>query len=245
MEQHGAELVELDEILGYHLEQACNYRAELGLPFDDELAAAAGGASSPPATARSSVLITAPPRASSSGPLRSCQPGEIDLGIEIEIIDALLLGRRPRGRVPAAEALTARGTALGDEVAELSARIQAGFLASRRNRPSRWSRSSSRHSDLRGGRGRRGAVHRLPRTRVRRVPARADGRCARGIRACGYACSSGGLPHESSAGGRCAVRRKHARVGAPRMARRERAAGGRDHWFRGSRATGARDARSL
>ena len=30
LEEHGAELVELDEILGYHLEQACRYRAELG-----------------------------------------------------------------------------------------------------------------------------------------------------------------------------------------------------------------------
>src|SRR5204862_2979264 len=31
IERHGTELVELDEILGYHLEQACLYRAELGL----------------------------------------------------------------------------------------------------------------------------------------------------------------------------------------------------------------------
>ena len=32
LEEHGTELVELDEILGYHLEQACRYRAELGMP---------------------------------------------------------------------------------------------------------------------------------------------------------------------------------------------------------------------
>src|SRR6266545_4557774 len=32
LEQHGAELVELDELLGYHLEQACRYHAELGQP---------------------------------------------------------------------------------------------------------------------------------------------------------------------------------------------------------------------
>ena len=30
--EHGTELVELDEILGYHLEQAAQYRAELGVP---------------------------------------------------------------------------------------------------------------------------------------------------------------------------------------------------------------------
>ena len=34
LEEHGADLVELDEILGYHLEQACRYRVELG-PVDD------------------------------------------------------------------------------------------------------------------------------------------------------------------------------------------------------------------
>src|SRR5205085_4634422 len=38
LQEHGAELVELDEILGYHLEQACRYRTELGMPYDDELA---------------------------------------------------------------------------------------------------------------------------------------------------------------------------------------------------------------
>ena len=32
LEQHGAELVELDEIVGYHLEQAWRYRTELGSP---------------------------------------------------------------------------------------------------------------------------------------------------------------------------------------------------------------------
>src|SRR5262249_50272579 len=37
-EEKGAEVVELDELLGYHLEQAAGYRAELGRP-DAELAA--------------------------------------------------------------------------------------------------------------------------------------------------------------------------------------------------------------
>ena len=44
LEEHGADLVELDEIVGYHLEQAYRYRAELG-PLDDaaaRIAAAAG-----------------------------------------------------------------------------------------------------------------------------------------------------------------------------------------------------------
>jgi class 3 adenylate cyclase len=41
LERHGAKLVELDEICGYHLDQACRYQEELGLPADPELTAAA------------------------------------------------------------------------------------------------------------------------------------------------------------------------------------------------------------
>jgi class 3 adenylate cyclase len=41
LEEQGADLPELDEILGYHLEQACRYRADLGLPTEPTLAARA------------------------------------------------------------------------------------------------------------------------------------------------------------------------------------------------------------
>ena len=41
LEEHGTELVEMDEIVGYHLEQACRYRADLGSPDDGILAASA------------------------------------------------------------------------------------------------------------------------------------------------------------------------------------------------------------
>jgi predicted ATPase len=41
LEAHGAELIELDEILAYHLEQAWRYRRELGQPDDVTLANAA------------------------------------------------------------------------------------------------------------------------------------------------------------------------------------------------------------
>ena len=40
LERTGADLVELDEILGYHLEQASRYRAELGAPDEDSAARA-------------------------------------------------------------------------------------------------------------------------------------------------------------------------------------------------------------
>ena len=38
LEHHGTDLVELDEVVGYHLEQAHVYRLDLGLPDDVELA---------------------------------------------------------------------------------------------------------------------------------------------------------------------------------------------------------------
>ena len=38
LEEHGAELVELDEIVGYHFEQSWLYRAELEAPGDGVLA---------------------------------------------------------------------------------------------------------------------------------------------------------------------------------------------------------------
>jgi tetratricopeptide (TPR) repeat protein len=47
LEEHGADLVELDEMLGYHLEQACTYTRELGRPSEalgDRAAAKLGAA---------------------------------------------------------------------------------------------------------------------------------------------------------------------------------------------------------
>ena len=62
LEEHGTELVELDELLGYHLEQACNYHAELGTPVDGETRR---GGPEPPDRRR-------PPRGPPSG-LRRCR----------------------------------------------------------------------------------------------------------------------------------------------------------------------------
>ena len=64
LEEHAPDLVELDEIVGYHLEQAYNYRAELG-PLDDG-ALALG----PQAAAR---LLTAGRRAQRRGDLPAAQ----------------------------------------------------------------------------------------------------------------------------------------------------------------------------
>ena len=62
LEQRGAALVELDEILGYHLEQAARYKAELGKP-DDVLAERAG----------ERLAGSRPPRALAWGRARRCR----------------------------------------------------------------------------------------------------------------------------------------------------------------------------
>ena len=56
--RHGGELIELDEMLGYHLEQASRYRRELGRP-DEELERRAGRALAA-AGARATVRTDAP-----------------------------------------------------------------------------------------------------------------------------------------------------------------------------------------
>ena len=89
LEGHGAELVEPDEILGYHLEQACRYRAELGLPDDGMLAAAAQRhltAAGYRAQLRSDygAAVSLLERAVALVP-----PDEIDVALETDLVDAM------------------------------------------------------------------------------------------------------------------------------------------------------------
>ena len=98
LETHGQELVELDELLGYHLEQAGRYRIELGLPRDEPLVSAARGR-----------LISAGRRAylradyGAAAPLLEraatlISPGDLELSLEIQLIDALFQAGRVSGR---------------------------------------------------------------------------------------------------------------------------------------------------
>jgi class 3 adenylate cyclase/tetratricopeptide (TPR) repeat protein len=128
LEQHGTELVELDEILGYHLEQAYRYRAELGEPADPMLAAAARRrltASGQRAQLRADygAAVSLYERAAALVPA-----AEIDLALEAELGDALHgAGKGPDSR-RRAESLSARASAAGDRVGELCGRIREGTL---------------------------------------------------------------------------------------------------------------------
>ena len=124
LEEHGTELVELDEILGYHLEHACGYRAELGLPADEELAAAARRrltAAGRRASFRQDfgVAVRLLERAAALVP-----PAELDLALEIDLADALFWGGRGGVALRRAASIAERATAAGDRVGELCGRIQ-------------------------------------------------------------------------------------------------------------------------
>jgi tetratricopeptide (TPR) repeat protein len=128
LEEHGTSLVELDEIVGYHLEQACRYRAELGMPDDVTLAAAArqrltdGGhraARRQDYDAAASLLERAAALVPSS---------EVDLALESELRDVLIWTSRADDALRRADALTERALAAGDQVGALCGRIQAGMV---------------------------------------------------------------------------------------------------------------------
>jgi tetratricopeptide (TPR) repeat protein len=128
LEEHGAELVELDEILGYHLEQAVRYRRELGLPVEDELAASARerlAAAGVRARVRQddSAACALLERAVSLVPA-----GEIDLALESDLLDSLYWSGRLKDALEATRSLVDRANAAGDRTAELCARIKEAHL---------------------------------------------------------------------------------------------------------------------
>jgi class 3 adenylate cyclase len=128
LEQHGAELVELDEVLGYHLEQAAVYRVELGVVDDSDLAGrayrrlAAGGRRA----ARRQDYGAA---ASLLGRAAALVPEtEIDLVLEVELGAALWWTGAGDQALRRASDLTRRASAIGDRVSELCGGLQQSEL---------------------------------------------------------------------------------------------------------------------
>ena len=126
LEQHGSEVVELDEILGYHLEQAARYREELG-QADAALAEAAGerlAAAGRNALARQDFRAAA---ALVERSLALTRPFRIDVHLELDLVDALQWADTARG-VEIAETAAGRADALGDEVGAALARTVAAQM---------------------------------------------------------------------------------------------------------------------
>ena len=150
LEQHGAELVELDEILGYHLEQACRYRAELGMARRRQ--PRRGGATAPDrrrAPRAAPAGLRRRRRAFSSAPPRSCRRTRSTSLSKRSSVDALFwAGRGERGAPSARSSSPSGPPAAGDRVGELCGRITGGHVP---------------HSPRAGGRGREAG--RAPRAR--------------------------------------------------------------------------------
>ena len=124
LEEHGAELVELDEILGYHLEQAWRYRNELGATSDPQLMTAARerlSAASHRALLRedSAAALNLIERA-----LALVPEGEIDLLLETDRLHTIFFSGQVQTAYEAARELGERAAALGDRIAEQVAAIE-------------------------------------------------------------------------------------------------------------------------
>jgi tetratricopeptide (TPR) repeat protein len=131
LEEHGADLIELDEILGYHLEQAHGYRVELGIE-DDRTASLARraaerlSAAGERALARSDVgaAVALLERARKLLPEK-----ERPLELEVNLGRALSQTGDLDGALAVAESTIARAQENGDRAAEARARVQRALVA--------------------------------------------------------------------------------------------------------------------
>ena len=127
LEEHGTELVELEELVGYHLERACVYRAELGMPDDDALAAAArrhlrSGGDRAVLRQDYGAAVNLLERAAAL-----VSTAQLDVPLETELGDALFWTGRADVAWRRASALAERAAAAGDRVGELCGRVQEGL----------------------------------------------------------------------------------------------------------------------
>ena len=210
LEEHGAELVELDELLGYHLEQTCGYRAELGMT-DDGIAAAAARRHLMAGGRRAALrqdytaAVGLLERAAALVP-----PDELDLALEIELGEALPWTGRAHDAVRRAEAFAEQAAAAGDRVGELCGSVQAAVFRIYVEPEGAAERLAAlvelRVARVSGCRRRHGSLHRLLRACRGGVHARADGGPDAGVRAGLLPCSACGPPTAwsvvSRAGGR-------------------------------------------
>jgi len=125
--EHHADLVEQDEIVGYHLEQAALYKNELG-QTDPALAERAGARL---AAAGRRALWRADMRAAAGLLERALQltrPTRLDVVLELDLANAISFGDGPAAAKIIAAAAAERARAAGDETGELLARFGVALL---------------------------------------------------------------------------------------------------------------------
>ncbi len=127
LERHGEELVEVEELVGYHLERAVHYNRELAR---EDLALA---------TEARRRLLRGGQRAALRRDYRAAAglleraavltpSGEFDLVLETELFDALVWVARGHDALSRADALTEAAAVAGDRVVELCGMIYGGIV---------------------------------------------------------------------------------------------------------------------
>jgi class 3 adenylate cyclase len=126
LEERGTALVALDELAGYHLEQAVRYRQEVGEPVDEVLAARARER----LTAAGRRALRQLDLAGATGLLERAAAlvptQEVDLALETDLVDALAWSRRGDEALRRAGSIADRAAATGDRVALLCGKILVG-----------------------------------------------------------------------------------------------------------------------
>ena len=128
LEAHVTAVGELDEILGYHLERACRYRTELGMPEDRAVAARARKRLTD--SGRRALLRQDFAAAANLFERASALGGgdPMDIELEFDRVDAVFLAGRGDDAKRIASAAAERAAAAGDSVAELVARIKLSLV---------------------------------------------------------------------------------------------------------------------
>jgi len=134
------DLAELDELVGYHLEQACRFRRDLGGVDHDAEALATAAASRLEAAGRRALdrsdvdaALNLLERASSLTP--SDRP---DMSLEVSLVWALFLAARPADAVSRAREAAVRAAEDGDIVGELQAKLAGLTFYTRLEPESGW-----------------------------------------------------------------------------------------------------------
>jgi len=126
LESHGAFLVELDELVGYHLEQACTYRADLGLDGDPALTDAARAHLT---AAGRRAIMRGDHHAAAVLFGRASQLGEsLDAILEVDLADALFDDGDLDSALRSLEAAIERARQADDRLGGLCLRIRAGVV---------------------------------------------------------------------------------------------------------------------
>ena len=120
-------LVEADEIAGYHLEQASKYQSEVGTPRADLAAAARERltAAEQRTLFRHDFAATV---SLSERALALVMPDEIDAALEVDRLEALAGSGRMGAALAAARDAADRASAAGDRIAEFSLRLEERTL---------------------------------------------------------------------------------------------------------------------